>query len=385
MPVSAPGSQPSRPNECGGDRERLFGKFRDLRQHVQDVGASLERVRRALELSDPTARAYELPRSIQDVTDAANRNEPEIDAILKACDSIFDACPALYDQMGDHATRIRQTWFRLRSALPGQQRTAAVAEADARAAYDEAKPLVAAIELAVARLTVESRLNQRLEKVRIGRKLDFNGMFADEIPDPAQRRAILVELKGQPDAVSGEVDAEQGVIYKASQNTWRRLLSPAMVLAVAFVGGIGLPNLLVNGFTQIGLPAGWLLPSDITVARLQTAYWPLLVGSFGHVLVGAVNEQKRHSADAFLALDDWFSWIHVRELALVASVFVVWFTLIGLAFTLGDAALQPQAAFFTGYSIDSVSGTFINRFDTLAQTSSESILAKLRPSNASTT
>lgn len=94
--ISAPdaGANAGPSVDCGGDRERLCGLFRDLRQSVQDIGASLGQVGRATDIADPTARLHELNRAIRDVTEAADRNGNEIASKISECDEMFKGCAA---------------------------------------------------------------------------------------------------------------------------------------------------------------------------------------------------------------------------------------------------------------------------------------------------
>jgi hypothetical protein len=108
----------SRGDDCGGDREALFGNLRDVRTGVQDIGESLDKVKRAFDVVDPAARMNELARTVDEVRRAADRNRGPIDDHLSACRRIFNDCPRLYDEMGDQHARIENDWRRLVDSLP---------------------------------------------------------------------------------------------------------------------------------------------------------------------------------------------------------------------------------------------------------------------------
>ena len=71
---------------------------------------------------------------------------------------------------------------------------------------------------------------------------------------------------------------------------------------------------------------------------------------------------QQRGEDSFRAIDDWLLWIHVREMSILVSILALWLTLFGLAEAFPNG-INGVTAFTAGYSIDSILGVFITRFD----------------------
>jgi hypothetical protein len=173
---------------------------------------------------------------------------------------------------------------------------------------------------------------------------------------------MLQYLKAHPTAISGIVDVENGVIYAASPSSSRRLGSVGMLIGLLIVG-IAIIRVATAGFPPF-IAANWLFPSD-RFADLVGAYVLLLVGAAIHIVIDAIKQQQRSGPGAFLALDDWFLWIHVREVSNAVSIVSLWVVVFLLAVAY-PAGIDRLSALFAGYSLDSVLGIAITRFESLA-------------------
>jgi hypothetical protein len=95
-------------------------------------------------------------------------------------------------------------------------------------------------------------------------------------------------------------------------------------------------------------------------------------------VVDALKQAQRRGAGSFLALEDWFLWVHVREAALLVGIVSVWAVLVGLALTLSQpGSITFITAFAVGYSLDSFLGLFITRFDTVARSAVDAATGRL--------
>ena len=89
-----------------------------------------------------------------------------------------------------------------------------------------------------ARITLPHRLRDHLRQLHIGEALDFGREFADELPEPAQRDEILRWLARHPRVVDGVIDADKGLIWRASPRRSIRVATwIAPLLTVAAVAG----------------------------------------------------------------------------------------------------------------------------------------------------
>jgi uncharacterized protein involved in cysteine biosynthesis len=134
---------------------------------------------------------------------------------------------------------------------------------------------------------------------------------------------------------------------------------------------------VTTGSSWLGVPANWLFATD-RQNELWAAYIFVVGGVLFHLLVEAVKQAQRSTDKAFLALGHWMTWIHVRETSLGITILTMWIVPIGLALTLSEE-ISPVTAFFAGYSIDSIIGVFLTRFDGLAKSSEDAMLKRLRP------
>jgi len=215
----------------------------------------------------------------------------------------------------------------------------------------------------------------------VGGQLDFGEAFSDELPTAPARRRFLQILKSHPGSVTGEVDVERGVIYKAATGP-RRIFSYVLLVLLVGPGAWLFIGFLTAGSSWLGVPATWLFATN-RHDELWAAYLFVVAGVLFHLLVEAVKQAQRSTDQAFLALGHWLTWIHVRETSLAITVLTMWMVPIGLALTL-PAKIDVPTAFFAGYSIDSIIGIFLTRFDGLAKTSDDALLKRLRPTEPAT-
>lgn len=123
--------------------------------------------------------------------------------------------------------------------------------------------------------------------------------------------------------------------------------------------------MLVDGIPLIA-PSGWLGLEPERFGSVLSAYAFLILGALFHIGVEAVKHNQRSTPGSFTAIGDWLAWIHVRVLALLGGIFMIWVTLVFLAKSLTADQLTWETALFAGYGIDSVFGLVVTRFDAAA-------------------
>lgn len=356
-------------------RQRLRGLVRDVRAHAQAILDALPAVRAALALTDEVARDAELADALRELRHVARERIHAIDLCRRDARAVLDAVPAVYDAQGDTVTNLETAWERAKRAI---DRMSGKDAAIVRARLDEVEAAIGGMMWDAALVTMPPRVNAHLATLDVGGQLDFAQAFSDELPTASARTRFLEILQSHPGSVTGAVDAERGVIYKAARGP-RRVLSYVVLLALAGPLALLFINFATSGSKELGVPADWLFTGDNRQAELWNAYVFVVLGVVFHILLEAVKQAQRSTNRAFLALGHWLTWIHVREMSLAITVLTMWAIPIGLALTLSDERIGVETAFFAGYSIDSIIGVFLTRFDGLAKSSSEAVLQRITP------
>ena len=359
-------------------RQRLRGLVRDARAHAQAILDGTPPIRAALKLTDVPARDAELEKVLEEFRRTALEEIAAIKALRTAARKLLEGNPAVYDSIGDAVTNLETAWARARHSL-GRLRSANPAAVGSL--LDAIEADVGTMLWQAAVVTMPSRVNEHLATLEVGGQLDFGEAFSDELPTAAARRRFLEILQSHPGSVTGEVDVDRGVIYKAA-NGPRRVFSYVALILLIGPGAWLFIGFLTTGSSWLGVPANWLFPTN-RHDELWVAYVFVVAGVLFHLLVEAVKQAQRSTDKAFLALGHWLTWIHVRETSLAITVLTMWIVPIGLALTVPDKIDVPTA-FFAGYSIDSIIGIFLTRFDGLAKTSDDALLKRLRPAEPAT-
>lgn len=339
--------------------QRLFGLVREIRAEVQNIERSMDAVEAALALKAPSSRAAELTTAVAGLNTILDENRASVDARFADLRELLDTTPSLSDAASDEVVTLENLWRRLVGAIKWDTKTP---ESTVRTGLDAARGFAREIEWHAGLMTVPARVKQHLAGLRVGNKLRFDATFADEIRDPQQRRDMLTYLRDHPAFADGVVDVEHGLIYRASPRLRRRLVSYVGLSAFSILGGLLFLYLITNGLPAIGLSL-----SDVTGLKpdrfnnLLSAYVLLVAGQVAHIVVDAVKQQQRGD-DSFRAIDDWLLWIHVREMSILVGVLALWVTLYGLAVAF-PGGINGVTAFTAGYSIDSILGLFITRFE----------------------
>jgi hypothetical protein len=220
-------------------------------------------------------------------------------------------------------------------------------------------------------LTIAPRVNKHLQLIKIGRPLNFAKTFSDELPDTDDQQRMLEYLRDHSIAVEGLVDVSLGLIYRASSNLWVRV---ATYLAIAATAALGVGFVALLAYTR-----SWLDLSDWPLGRndfkvMLGVYAFMLLGAVAHIGVDAIKHARAGDASVLSAVDDWPTWIHVKYATLILSVLSIWLGLVGYAFTMQNSdKIDWRAAFFVGYSIDSIIDIFLQRFTTFADSETKAL------------
>ena len=341
------------PQTESGARARLLGLLRDIGAEAQNLQPLLADLKKQATLLDPQTRAQQTAAALTMARKVFEPNEERIDILLLAVRTVLAEAPSLHDRYGGEVTHVENRWERIRLAWPPLSATveqALVGVAEAEAHFDE-------LIYHCCLVTIPPRVNQHLETLRVGQRLDFHDAFRDEVAKVEDRVRLLKYLSAHPTSVHGLVDTDAGVIYYVSPDGGRRLLSFAMV-AAALLAGAGIAVVLARLGSWLGLAEWPVLPPR--TGELLIAYLFLVLGAGAHIGVDVLKQSRSGTGTAPSALDDGLLWVHVKEVPIVAGIASLWVGILGLAL------LQPsvawQTAFFVGYSIDSFVDLFLQRF-----------------------
>ncbi|HWB87310.1 MAG TPA: hypothetical protein VG675_24420 [Bryobacteraceae bacterium] len=366
-PIQAPaGAQ--RQKYTASDSQ-MFGLLREIRssaQYLQKEAA--DALVRTLTL-DAAARAASLAKALPAalLTRVDNIITPQLDAIR----TVFLEDVREFEWCSDSVTAIGLTWARVKDRWPAADTP--FEESQQRLGFIAADLDV--IVFRCAELTLSPRINETLENLRVGQPLDFEFEFGDELPVGAElRKRLLLELAQEAKAIqNGVIDVSQEVIYKAaaSRNAQRRSVFELVALIVC--GGLVIPLLVMPWIFQImQQPDGriWNISANL---HFVVNYVLIFIGSGIHLLIEAVKSQRAESKPSFQAMNDWVLWLHVREMPVFWGIVYIWIGYVLLS--AGIPGLSPQTAFFAGYSIDSITEVFLDRFQTAAKAQAAALTA----------
>lgn len=358
---------------------RMLGILRDIRAEVQNLETTLTSIIDNEQMVDTAARTAEILATLKRSKDLYQYNANQITERLNSLRQLMNDNAVLYDRYGDEVVHIENAWERATRNWPEfegdlpdantefSEETIAKADDILR----RAKEVVDSINKIVYHsglLTIPARLNQHLEQLRIGRALDFNNTFKDEVPSDEDRQKILEYLSVRPVAVpNGVIDVEHGLVFRAAASVSRRYRSYLYIGFAIIVGAI-----LVYLASEIGSIFDieeWPIDPNTSI-NLLVGYGFVLLGGLVHIGVDAIK-QSRGSRRGVIALEDWFLWGHINESGLIFGVMSMWIGFFGLVFLMDN--VQWQTAFLVGYSIDSFVDMFLQRFNVFISSNTPTI------------
>jgi hypothetical protein len=237
-----------------------------------------------------------------------------------------------------------------------------------------------------ASLTLSPRVSETLKNLRVGQPLDWDFVFGPELPiDPELRKRLLQELAQEGGVLeSAVVDVDQRLIYKVAKSRGAQRRSALYLAAFMLVCGIGVPLILSRGVPWMLSKAGTLTDQwpleRADLARLYVTYVLIFMGSGAHVAIEALKAAKAQTRPSFQAMNDWILWLHVHFISILWGL--AWILLGYVLLSVGMPKLQWQAAFFAGYSIDSVTALFLARFETTVKTKTQEFTAESKKPEA---
>jgi hypothetical protein len=222
---------------------------------------------------------------------------------------------------------------------------------------EESTTILRRIVYECSKVTVIDEVKERLLTLRVGKALDFHAVFKTKLPDLAQRKGLLEELKNQK--FGGWVEVSTGLIYRLPGTRLGIVLACFAPLLFGLLAGAGL-----YGFSSLDLPSSWDKLGDGWA--LLGVYGLVMLGVAAQLLVENVKQSLTGSVK-ILAITDTTYWLALRWVGLSQTVIAAVIVTIGLRLTNVHGSDEGLAlCIAAGYSVDSVAGVFLTRFHSMA-------------------
>lgn len=221
--------------------------------------------------------------------------------------------------------------------------------------------------------TLTPNINDILENVEVGCELDLEFVFGPELPRNRDlRKRLILGLAQERNVLkSALVDPLRGVIYRLppDKGRWRRYL-PSPVLLLFFIAVL------------FALPYGQQLASTWPFGpeqryQLITNYMFWIVGAFAHVLIQTLRQSRASTVPAFAVADNWALWIDIKQRSICVGI--VWISIGFLFLSCLSHGLDWKTMLFAGYSADSLTDLFVQRFELAADTAKKTLIASITP------
>lgn len=219
------------------------------------------------------------------------------------------------------------------------------------------------------KVTIPDEVEEMLRKIRIGKTLDFHTVFDDTLSNAAQRKEILELLKHRQ--IGGWVDPATGLIYSISRSKGARAITCVAPFVVALLVGAAL-----YGVSSLSIFDSWTFLNDGW--ELVGAYGLVLAGATFHLLVENLKASQTKLAPV-LAVTDFVYWLNLRWVGLLATILWVVVVTIGLRVANIEGTDELSVYFFAGYSLDSVAGLVLTRFESSADIAQGKLAEQLAP------
>jgi hypothetical protein len=261
---------------------------------------------------------------------------------------------------------------RLLDRWPEKKKPAGDGELD-RAAIaltaEESTAILNEVIFECCKVTIPDEVEEKLAQIRVGKALDFHAVFDETLADPAQRGEILSLLKHRH--IGGWVDPATGLIYRVSRGRAGRVATCIAPFVAALLTGTAL-----YGFSSLSLADNWDYLADGW--QLVGAYGLVLAGATFHLLIEALKQNQTKSAP-ILAAGDLVYWLNLRWVGLLMTIAWVVIVTIGLRAAGVEEDGELSVYFFAGYSLDSVAGLILTRFNSSAEAAQMALTAQLAP------
>lgn len=362
MSKTSRSSKPKKSERTKNDR-LSFGLLREIRAAAQHLQKTFEETLDLAEKLDASGRKALIARKLG--AELLARINLPISRNLEVFEALFTEDFLQYEWGSDDIEIIRLNWQQVLDSWPNPALT-----------FDEQRQLIKEAQLCLDRiiykcgsLSLSPRMNDTLENLRVGQPLDWEFVFGSELPrDPELRSRLLLELAQEGGVLDGAVvDCQQGVIFKVARSREEQRQSAYKLVAVVVLAGALVPLIL----EWAGALTNQVPFNLAALPRLYMLYVVVFLGAGAHVAIDAVKVARAQTRPDFKAMNDWILWLHVHYIPILWGLLWVLLGYVLLIFAMPK--LELPSAFFAGYSIDSITGLFLARFESTVKTKTQAL------------
>ena len=213
-------------------------------------------------------------------------------------------------------------------------------------------------------------LEDELRPIAAGHWLDANAALSQYVTDRTARTDLLTRLSADRD-FAGAVAPAQGLIYKLSESKAFRVFTyVAPLLFFVAAGGVLIGISTLHSLFGSGYPTQlWGIVSKPNATATFT--WHKLLGPYLLVIGGVIahlaaeNLKQDKAGVPILAINDLLAWLNLSWVGLAYSFIPVIIVVVGLSvLDIGATGHDLTLWLAAGYSVDSIAGLVLNRFDT---------------------
>jgi hypothetical protein len=331
----------------------LFDQVRRLRAEALNLLETTDEILATLNdasLPEIDAQAR-MQRTLTIGNQIISEHGPQMQKYFDAIDALLAQHPELNVQSGEDVssdiTIIKNSWDKALWNWPGTKQADQPGKDELLYQLGEVKQSIYELLVTAQILTFPDLVNQKLQDMHTGEKLDFFHEFSDEFYKPEFLPVAWQYLREHPHRINGFM-TDNGIIYRAS---------PIMPhwLSLIFINGV-----VALGFVLIWL-AGVLNYFQLPPADLLfRGYIAVMAGGLVHTFVDVWKQYHTDPDHASNMIGNWVLWVHVKQVSIISGILTLWAGFIIL--------IAIQQVGNEGYSIDSFIGLFLVRFtDTASQ------------------
>jgi hypothetical protein len=340
------------------------GHVEALRQDVSDLARALKAIRAAAQQVDAAARTAALASGKallehHDLTAKANELAEDLEG-----DERFSA------QYAAQLTLIQNLLNQLKGQWPVPPPNDVTVAAEAT---------ISELNYAAVKFCAVGELNDALSGIHTGKSINLDDRFSESLPSSADRDKLIAYLKSEERNLTGVVDDTNRLAYRTPPTLWLRFLACVSPLVFFAAGGGFL--FLISKFDNWGLilAKNWPLSDSGAVVG---AYLLVSAGAILHLIVENLKQLQSKQVP-ILAIGDLLTWLELRWAGLAWTFVAMVVTVIALRYAgVTSDAREIPVWLAAGYSVDSIAGLVLTRFDTSATAGLSALTKRLTGESA---
>jgi len=358
------------------DEQRAYdaarGHVESLRQDASDLARALTAMQQAARQVDAAARDRELEAALQGGNELLDRHDLASNA--DALQQDLESDERFAANYAGELTLIQNLLHKLREQWPTPPSDSGTAT---RALAAEAT--IAELNYAAVKFCALGELDDALSGIHTGKSVNLDDCFASSLPSASDRDRLIAYLKDVERDIAGVIDEKSRLAYRTPPTLLLRFL--ACVSPVLFFLAAGGLLFLISKFDKWDLISAknWPLSESGAVVG---AYLLVSAGAIMHLVVENVKQFQSKQVP-ILAIGDLLTWLELRWAGLGGSFVAMVITVIALRYAgVTSDAREIPVWLAAGYSLDSIAGLVLTRFDTAATAGLSSLRQRITGESA---